>query len=275
MKHQKTLDLIEAAKQILSSQNPMTLRQTYYQLVSRHIIDNNKNEYQKLSNALVWARQKNIIPWNWIEDRTRQPRQVNMWADLSDFFESVKSSYRKDVWDKQENYVVVWVEKDALSGIFQRITEKYGVTLIVGRGYNSWSIKKELAELFNYYEKEPVVLYFGDFDPSGEDIFRDLEDSFEFFKISLRKIEKVSLTKEDIVKYNLPPDFAKKTDTRAKRFIAKNGDIAVELDALPLKVLQEKIKTSIEAHMNMKELQNTFNNQAMERKEIENFIKSR
>ncbi len=54
MKQQKTLDLINAAKKILSVQNPMTLRQTYYQLVSKRIIDNNKNEYQKLSSAL-WS----------------------------------------------------------------------------------------------------------------------------------------------------------------------------------------------------------------------------
>ncbi len=275
MKQQKTLNLINAAKEILENQNPMTLRQTYYQLVSRHIIDNNKNEYQKLSTALVWARQESIIPWNWIEDRTRQPRQVSMWSDLSDFFETVKGAYRKNVWDSQENYVVVWVEKDALSGIFQRIVDKYGVMLVVGRGYNSWSIKKELADTLNYYEKEPVILYFGDFDPSGEDIFRDLESSFNFFQISLKKIEKVSLMREDIKKYDLPPDFAKKTDTRAKSFIAKNGDMAVELDALPVDVLKEKIRTSIEAYMDINALRNVTEEELRERKEIEEFIKSR
>lgn len=275
MKQQKTLDLIDAAKGILINQHPMTLRQTYYQLVSKHIIDNNKNEYQKLSSVLVYARKEGLIPWEHIEDRTRRPRTVSMWADLPDFFETVKSAYRKDVWGNQENYVVVLVEKDALSGIFERVTNKYGITLIVGRGYNSWSIKKELADIFKKYGKEPIILYFGDFDPSGEDIFRDLENSFSFFQIRLKKIEKVSLSKEDIAKYALPPSLAKKTDTRSKNFIKKNGDIAVELDALPTKIIQEKIKNSIEKYMNMEELQNTFNEQAQERKEIEKFIKSR
>ncbi len=274
-KQQKTLDLISAAREILKLQNPMTLRQTYYQLVSRHIIENNKNEYQKLSNALVFARQQGIINWEWIEDRTRQPREVNMWSDLNDFFETVKSAYRKDVWASQENYIVVWVEKDALSGIFQKITSKYGVTLVVGRGYNSWSVKKELADMFERYEKEPVVLYFGDFDPSGEDIFRDLEKSFYFFQISLKKIEKVSLTKEDIEKYNLPPDFAKKSDTRSKKFIAKNGDMAVELDALPADVLREKIKSSIEKYLDMEKFKIVLGEQSREQYEIEEFLKGR
>ena len=274
-KQQKTLDLISAAKKILELQNPATLRQTYYQLVAKHIIDNNKNEYQKLSNALVWARQQELIPWEWIEDRTRQPREVNMWSDLNDFFKTVKSAYRKDVWASQENYIVVWVEKDALSGIFQRIVNAYGVTLIVGRGYNSWSIKKELADIFRASRKKPIVLYFGDFDPSGEDIYRDIEESFRFFQISLKKIEKVSLTKEDIEKYNLPPDFAKKSDTRFKKFIAKNGDIAVELDALPADVLREKIKSCIEKYLNMEKFKIVLGEQSQEQYEIEEFLKGR
>ena len=274
-KQQKTLDLISAARGILELQNPMTLRQTYYQLVARHIIDNNKNEYQKLSNALVWARQQELIPWGWIEDRTRQPRQVSMWANLSDFFETVKSAYRKDVWASQENYIVVWVEKDALSGIFQRAVDIYGVTLIVGRGYNSWSVKKELADMFRAHGKKPVVLYFGDFDPSGEDIFRDIEESFGFFQISLKKIEKVSLTKNDIDKYNLPADFAKKSDTRAKKFIAKNGDMAVELDALPVGILREKIKNGIEKYLDMEKFKIVLGEQSQEQYEIEEFLKGR
>ena len=136
MKHKKTMNLIEAAKEILSNQNnPMTLRQTYYQLVSKQIIENNKNEYQRLSSALVWARKQGIIKWEWIEDRTRQPKKVSMWLNLADFFDTVKRSYRKDIWVNQKNYIIVWLEKDALSGIFFRITRRYGVMLVVGKGY--------------------------------------------------------------------------------------------------------------------------------------------
>lgn len=69
--HRKTLDLIEAAREVLIEYNPMTLRQVYYQLVARHIIDNRRSEYQRLSNALVKARQEELIPWGWMEDRVR------------------------------------------------------------------------------------------------------------------------------------------------------------------------------------------------------------
>jgi DNA topoisomerase VI subunit A len=246
----KTLKLIEAAYQALQEYHPMTLRQCYYQLVSKHFLDNNLNQYKRLSNALVKARQQGLIPWDWIEDRIRQPRVVSMWRDLSDFLETVQRAYRKDIWDRQPRYVIVWVEKDALSGIFEEITAEYGVPLIVGRGYNSWSIKKDIADMVKAQSKPATVLYFGDFDPSGEDIHRDLRDSFLFFGTS-PKTTKVALTKQDVINYRLPHDFAKKTDTRAKKFIERYGDMAVELDALPLPVLQEKIRESIEANLDL------------------------
>ena len=132
----KTLSLIEQAYIILSEYNPMTLRQVYYQLVSHHVIDNKLNEYM-LSAALVKARKEKIISWDWIEDRVRSPREVSMWQDLEDFIKTVKNAYRRDVWNSQSSYIEVWLGKDALSGIFADITRAYGVTLVVGRGYNS------------------------------------------------------------------------------------------------------------------------------------------
>jgi hypothetical protein len=69
----KTLKLIAAVRAVLDSHRPMTLRQVYYQLVARHVIDNHRNEYQRLSQALVKARQEGHIPWAWIEDAPAGP----------------------------------------------------------------------------------------------------------------------------------------------------------------------------------------------------------
>jgi hypothetical protein len=69
------------------------------------------------------------IPWDWIEDRLRQPRAVSMWADLTDFAETARRAYRRDVWPSQSRYVECWLEKDALSGIFHN-TPKFEVCQI-------------------------------------------------------------------------------------------------------------------------------------------------
>jgi hypothetical protein len=124
--------LLETAAAVLADNHPMTVRQVYYQLVSRQVIENNRSQYQAVSNALVDARKSGEIPWDWIEDRLRRPRTVNMWADLSDFAETACQAYRRDVWPSQSSYVEFWLEKDALSGIFQDLLRPYGVTLNVG-----------------------------------------------------------------------------------------------------------------------------------------------
>ena len=68
--------IIKSSADILREYHPMTLRQVFYQLVSKHIIKNTLGEYKKLSDYLVSARQDGLIPWDWIEDRTRYPRSL-------------------------------------------------------------------------------------------------------------------------------------------------------------------------------------------------------
>ena len=248
-KHAKTLRLIEAAQAVLVTHHPMTVRQVYYQLVSGQVIENNRSQYQAVSNALVDARKEGIIPWEWIEDRLRRPRQVSMWDDLADFAETALRAYRRDVWAEQPAYVEAWLEKDALSGIFEDALKPYGVTLNVGRGYDGWDSLRNAAERYDD-GAEVAVLYFGDFDPSGEDMVRSLRERLAFFGCR-PEIVKCALRAEDVTRYNLPPDFTKATDTRRAAFVQQYGDVAVELDALPVGALRARLIAEVEARMDM------------------------
>ena len=271
--HKKTLELIESARAVLAEYHPMTVRQVFYQLVSRLVLKNTELQYKQLSRHLTTAREEGIIPDEWIEDRTRRPRDVSMWDGLDEFLSDARYWYRRNVWNTQPRYVVLWVEKDALSGIFEEITNEYGVTLVVGRGYNSHSIKAEMAKRFQSIEKPITILYFGDFDPSGENIYQNLKESFpRDFGISL-EIKKVALRFEDIERYQLPPNPAKKTDSRAGSFIEKYGDISVELDALPLPVLQKRIRESIHHRMDMEALLQVAQVEAKEKARLVSMLK--
>lgn len=255
-KHAKTLALIETAREILTAHHPMTVRQVYYQLVSRQVIENNRGQYQAVSNALVDARKSGVIPWDWIEDRLRRPRRVSMWEDLAHFAETARQAYRRNVWQTQPVYVECWLEKDALSGVFEDLLGSYGVTLNVGRGYDGWDSIHNAAERFNAACALVTILYFGDFDPSGEDMVRSLRDRLAFFDCE-PEIVKCALTADDVKRYNLPPDFTKSTDTRRAAFVEKFGDIAVELDALPLDVLRARIREEVESRLDLKALAQT------------------
>ena len=249
--HKKTQELLEAAKSILeASESPMTVRQTYYQLVTKNLIENCKESYSKISRILGDGRKEGEIAWELIEDRVRTPWKVNTWDCLTNYFETVKRAYRKDLWEKQNSYIEVSVEKDALSGIFSDVLSYYQVTLNVGRGYDSLSSLKNMADrLIAQKEagKTCYILSFGDFDPSGEDIFRALYQGLENFR-SPATCKRCAILQEDITNYNLPPNVAKSSDARYSGFINKNGSCdAVELDALPGNILKQRIKDEVEA----------------------------
>jgi len=84
----------------------------------------------------------------------------------------------------------------------------YGVTLNVGRGYDGWDSIHSAAARFGTGEGV-TVLYYGDFDPSGEDMVRSLQERLAFFGCE-PEIVKCALTLDDVHRYNLPPAFAKK-----------------------------------------------------------------
>lgn len=265
-RHAKTQRLIEIAHAILADNWPMTIRQIYYQLVSRQVIENNRSRYQAVSDALVAARREGLIPWSWIEDRLRRPRHVAMWDDLAGFADTAKRAYRRDVWASQRSYLECWLEKDALSGIVEDVLNPYGVTLNVGRGYDGWSSIHNAAK--RYRDRDHVtVLYFGDFDPSGEDMVRSLRERLADLN-SEPEIVKVALIYDDIARYQLPPDFTKASDTRRASFVAQYGDVAVELDALPADMLRARLRTEVESRMDVAALAAVQEIEAQERERL-------
>jgi hypothetical protein len=247
-RQKKTNNLIKMAAEILRQYHPMTVRQVYYQLVSRQV---SRSAYQSVSKALVAARREGLIPWAHIEDRLRRPRCAPMWSGLPDFAVTAAGWYRRDVWATQPTRIEVWLEKDALSGIFEDELDGYGVTLNVGRGFDGWdSIHNAASRLGD----GDAILYFGDFDPSGEDMVRSLRERLDD-QGARPEIVKCALTIGDIEAYGLPADFTKASDTRSAAFVAKWGDVSVELDALPIEVLRERIVGEVEQRMDLTALE--------------------
>ena len=265
---QKTLNLIGDIRTILSSYNVrITVRQLYYQLVAKQIIQNNLNSYKRLDSILSDARKNGSLDFSAFVDRIRRPIKTSSWLDLKDFILSVKNSYHKDKWENQENYVEVWLEKDALAGIFEPITKKYDINLAIGRGYQSLSSLNDAARRFPK-DKEIHVLYFGDFDPTGLDIPRSAEKNLNDHFGLYPTFEKLALTKADIDQYKLPPAPAKPTDSRTHAFVKVHGDIAVELDALPPDVLVERIEGNIIKYLDINQFKKDLHTEKEEIKKL-------
>lgn len=268
----ETAQLRETVIEVLTEHNPMTVRQVYYQLVSRQLIDNNRSQYQGISNLLVDMRRDGKIDWSWIEDRLRKPRTPLMFNDIQHRMSTAINWYRSNPWKTQPQYVEAWLEKDALSGIFEDALDYYGITLNVGRGYDGWDSIHNAAQRYLQIDKPITILYFGDLDPSGEDMARSLKERLATFYI-YPDIIKCALTFDDVQRYDLPPDFAKSTDTRAPKFIEKFGDISVELDALQIDVLKNRIVEEVEKLVDLDALKAVLTKDEKDREKLRKFVK--
>lgn len=229
----------------------LTLRQLYYQLVSRDVIPNKTEEYAKLSSILVKGRMAGIVDWEAIEDRIRIPKIPYYASDIKGGINNLIGQYRLDRMKNQDVYIEVWVEKDALSGVISRVTQKYHVRLMVNRGYSSATAMHDSAErIINATDsgKEATILYLGDHDPSGMDMVRDIRDRLLEFD-AVVEVEHCALLDEQIETYNPPPNPAKVSDPRAQKYISEYGNTSWEVDALPPSVLNGIVQSHIDGRI--------------------------
>lgn len=222
---------------------PLTLRQLYYRLVALGL-PNRLNNYKLLSTKLSRAREDGLVSWEKITDRTRRVEVRNQWEDVDDYHNWVIKSYGRNLQQGQSKYIEVWCEKAVA---IQPLLNKYGIPLVAGGGYRSSSALYEVSKRF----KQATILYLGDWDPSGLDMQRDMNERMS--KVFGLKIDfqTVLLNYDDIEEYNLAPSFAKSKDSRTPKFVQLYGKNVYELDALPPDVIEVKLQDAIQRNMEM------------------------
>jgi len=195
-----SVSIIHKANAIISEYSrqgyDLTLRQLYYQFVSRDLIANKQSEYKRLGSIINDARLAGLIDWDAITDRTRNLRQNSHWRSPEAIIDACAASFQFDKWIDQPRRVEVWIEKDALAGVFERICSELDVPWFACRGYTSQSEMWAAAQRHIRYEKSHqsvTVLHFGDHDPSGIDMTRDIQDRLSTFYTSTI-VERLALT---------------------------------------------------------------------------------
>lgn len=161
----------------------LSLRQLYYQLVSKDIIPNHDKVYKKLSGILDDCRYSGWVDWDAIEDRGRVPYSPFSVGNVEEALNLIADQYALDGQDGQPIHVEIWTEKDAISGILKRVTNKYHTRLCVNKGYTSSSAIHSAYERFSEIINEGRkvhILYFGDHDASGLDMVRDIRERLQF-----------------------------------------------------------------------------------------------
>lgn len=314
----------------------LTLRQLYYQLVSSNEMPNDDACYSKLSSLLDDCRYSGKVDWNSIEDRGRIPYTPYYEDSMQDAIKDMVDRYTLDRREGQPVYLELWSEKDAISNILKRATRNYTLTVGINKGFASstaiYNAYDRFTDTILDEKKKVIILYFGDHDPSGLDMIRDIRERIEFMMVKgLRsgdfielvpeddedngiyplydlmekhglyeqfrealdndgdyeyyqalavvkeyfEIKHIGLTQAQIKFYKLPPNPAKLSDPRAKKYVAEHGNISWEVDALEPQEIEKIIKDSLLALIDESELNKVLAQERTDKQKLLSLIKKK
>lgn len=238
----------------------ITIRELYYQLVAIGMT-NDMLHYRKVVNAMAWARWNDLLEFDAFLDHERETLgntdyretdvetasriakdQIKIWA----------TSYRKNRWENQPYYPEVFIEKKAQQGVFEDTCDNWNIALNPCKGYPSLTFLDSATTRFMIAKnegKQPIILYFGDYDCTGEDIPRSICDNLEKMGITI-EIRRILLLENQVKKWKLPHAPTKTKDSRSKNW---DGIGQVELEAIERgkikKILEKAIKDIFDTNL--------------------------
>lgn len=246
---------------------PMTLRGFYYQAVAALLIPNNKASYKSLGALLAKLRRNDLLPWRAMLDKTRHTSEKRGVSDVGVFIEQQLETfldsryYGRCYIQEQDVYVEVTVEKDALSTLVENAAFMYCTRVTTTKGQISATYLEQMATRFDraiMLGKEPILLHFGDLDPTGVQVPISIQDGLsEHHSIDV-DVRMMGLTPAQCVEHTLPksPDAAKSKDPNTQRWYRKYRDQApTELDALHPEKLKQLVKDSLSGVYDMREIE--------------------
>lgn len=260
----RTQPLRDAITRVAADYNRMTIRQLYYQLVSRGVIDKTEQAYKRVCDISGQMRLGGDLPYRKIADGSRARLKPYSFGGLAEALEVTSAAYRRNIWIDQPVHVEVWCEKDALTGVIKPICDEYCTPYVATRGFPSHTLLYESAMEMIAHGKATRVYYFGDHDASGQAISQNLEAKMRAHGADVT-VERVGLLQWHIEAYDLPTRPSKASDKRTPKFAAQYGDACVELDALPPETLTQWVTRAIVQNINPQELSKTLRTEALEK----------
>jgi hypothetical protein len=253
-----TLWKVFGLAKILSDNQPCTVRSAMYRGIGTLWPDSSEPNYNACGRLILQMRRSHLIPYSWIVDGTRISDKPSSWSGLADYAEAVAESYRKDLWERQKDYIEIFVEKDAMSGVIRPATREYDIRLNTIRGYASETFLWNIAEEWKQIDKPITVYYLGDHDPAGLDIEQDLRNRLREFCELPAHWKRLAITEDDFFDPAWPcfepskKGYAKK---KLSEYLQRFGDRGVEVDALPATEIRRRVKDAIESHIDQYEWQ--------------------
>lgn len=264
----------------------LTIRGLHYRLVSRGM-PNTMNHYKRVVNSMIDARWDGLVGFETFSDRDRsmvgetKAEPTNLEDKITKGKEQVEAwinNYYKNRWENQSTYVEVFIEKKALEGVFAPVCDQERVALGACKGYPSLTFLNDTADRLLEAEQRgqfSVILYFGDYDPSGEDIPRSIEENLARLGCEDFMVKRIALLRHQVEEWNLPPAPAKSTDSRTKN---ASMNVQIELDAVEPNQLQRMCREAILAEFDTNAYAELIDQEEEEREqyiiELKDYVKN-
>jgi hypothetical protein len=248
--------LPRAREIVLGYDTGVTLRQLFYRLVADGTLPNLQDKYRYLSRLTAEGRRDGTFP-----DLLDRTNRIERWPSFDgprgamDYL--IEELYRRDRTEGQEWSVYLGVEKAGLTEQLDSwFGDPLGLPILALGGYISQTLADTVRRDIERDGRPAMLIYAGDFDPSGEDITRDFARRVGVFDDTAR----VALNSRQVVglPYNPDPDVKKKLerDPRAKKFKERHQDflaehfggevVQIEVDALPPQTFRNLYQTAID-----------------------------
>jgi hypothetical protein len=242
---ERNRELLRYVIYYLKDKHPESNRNILYYLSSLKLVDK-ITEDQLVSTITSRGRKAGIIPWSWIDDRSRSKISAPSYSSIEECIALALDEYKSDWFEYQDNYVEVWTEKRTLINKLWVICHYFGVTLMPCVGWNSDTMIEDGANRFRERYKQGkkcYLLYLGDFDSSGQKMFDKFGEQFRIRGVPVIR-RYIMLSKDQV--HELDLEWAQKPVNRknknSKWFMKTFGvDWVVEIDAVDKVIIQKEL----------------------------------
>ena len=190
-------------------------------------------------------------------------RKPLTYSSIESALENTASTYRRDFLSAQGLDIEIWLEKDALSGVFFDVTSKWDIPLMVSRGFASITFLRSAATSLSHGAH---IYIFSDYDFAGERLQESIEQGLRDFSEKEIHVTRAMLSKSQVLEWDLPTREPKKNDQKA------GYEFCCELDAVPPNLMRSEIESCILHHTDFKALEHLRDIENIERETIQNIF---